>query len=75
MIIYPQARTTGDFDRVTATYFYAEEIRDLTVMSVWPGKRKQLSFNTDSHPVVHINMIEENASDSKIRQSLSPNIL
>jgi hypothetical protein len=75
MIIYAQARSTGDFDRVTATYSDAEEIKDLGVMSVWSGKRKQLSFNTDSHPVVHINMIEENASDSKIGQSLSPNIL
>jgi hypothetical protein len=34
-------------------------------MLVWSGKRKQLSFITDSHVVVHINIKEENASDSK----------
>ena len=65
MIVYAQARSAGDFDRVTATYSDAEEIKDLGVMSVWSGKRKQLSFITDSHLVVHVNIEEENVSDSK----------
>jgi len=64
-IIYAQAKSPKDFQRVTATYSDAETIDRLGVESVWSAKRKQLSLITGDYLVMHINIDAQNGEDTK----------
>lgn len=55
-IIYAQASSAKDFQRVLATYSDAEKIEGVGLEAIWSNSRKQLSFITDMYLVVHVNI-------------------
>jgi hypothetical protein len=65
MIVYAQAHSKKDFERVLATYKDAVTVEGLAAEAVWSKKRGQLSMITDSNLVVHINIRDKGTSDRK----------
>jgi hypothetical protein len=65
MIVYAQARSKKDFERVLATYKDAVKVDGLAAEAVWSKKRGQLSMITDSNLVVHVNVRDKGTSDRK----------
>lgn len=65
MIVYAQARSKKDFERVLATYKDAVKIDGLAAEAVWSKKRGQLSMITDSNLIVHVNVRDKGTSDRK----------
>ncbi len=64
-IVYAQARSQKDFQRVLATYSDAEEVKGVGVEAVWSGKRQQLSLITDTHLVIHVHISQPGSGDKK----------
>ncbi len=67
MIIYAQARSPSDFQRVLSSYSDAEEIDGLGEQAIWSQKRKQLSLITDEYLIVHVNIDEKGGKDLKAK--------
>ena len=65
MIVYAQASSKKDFERVLATYKDAVKVDGLAAEAVWSKKRGQLSMITDSNLVVHVNVRDKGSSDRK----------
>ena len=65
MIVYAQARSKKNFERVLATYKDAVKIDGLAAEAVWSKKRGQLSMITDSNLIVHVNVRDTGTSDRK----------
>lgn len=65
MIIYAQAVSPEDFQRVLTTYSDAEEIDGLGTEAVWSAKRKQLSLITTENLIMHINIDEKDGLTPK----------
>ena len=64
-VIYAQAGSAKDFQRVLATYKDAEKVEGLATEAVWSEKRGQLSMITGSNLIVHININDKGSSDRK----------
>ena len=56
MVIYAQARSSKDFERVLKTYKDAVDVKGLGQKAVWSNKRKQLSFITKKNLIIHVNV-------------------
>jgi hypothetical protein len=67
MIIYAQARSASDFQRVLGTYSDAEEIDGLGEQAIWSQKRKQLLLITDESLILHVNIDEKEGKDLKAK--------
>ena len=65
MIVYAQARSKKDFERVLGSYKDAVKIDGLAAEAVWSKKRGQLSMITDGNLIVHVNVKDIVSSDSK----------
>ena len=62
-VIYAQAGSSKDFQRVLATYSDAETVNGLGEEAVWSNKRKQLSLMTDNYLIVHVNIRAKGVDD------------
>lgn len=65
MIVYAQARSKKDFERVLGTYKDAEKVEGLASEAVWSNKRRQLSMITDNNLIIHINIEDKSTADLK----------
>ena len=65
MIIYAQASSKKDFERVLGTYKDAEKVEGLASEAVWSNKRRQLSMITDNNLIIHINIEDKSTADLK----------
>lgn len=65
MIVYAQARSKKDFERVLSTYKDAEKIEGLATEAVWSNKRHQLSMITEKNLIIHINIEDRSTTDVK----------
>ena len=64
-IVYAQARSKKDFERVLATYKDAEIVEGLATEAVWSNKKHQLSMITDNNLILHINIEDRSTTDVK----------
>ena len=64
-IVYAQARSKKDFERVLGTYKDAENVEGLASEAVWSNKRRQLSMITDNNLIIHINIEDKSTADLK----------
>ena len=55
-IVYAQAKSKVDFQRVLASYNDAEQLEGLGVEAVWSAKRNQLSLITEDSLIMHISI-------------------
>jgi len=65
MIVYAQARSKKDFERVLSTYKDAEKVEGLATEAVWSNKRHKLSLITEDHLIIHINIDDKSTADVK----------
>jgi len=65
MIVYAQASSKKDFERVLGTYKDAEKVEGLASEAVWSNKRRQLSMITDNNLIIHINIEDKSTADLK----------
>lgn len=56
MVIYAQARSQKDFERVLKSYTDAVPLEGLGKKAVWSKRRGQLSLITDKSLVIHVNV-------------------
>jgi len=64
-IVYAQARSKKDFERVLSSYKDAEKVEDLASGAVWSQKRRQLSLITEDNLIIHINIEDKTTADVK----------
>lgn len=56
MVIYAQAKSQKDFERVLKVYKDAVEVKGLGARAVWSAQRKQLSLITKKNLIIHVNV-------------------
>ncbi len=64
-IVYAQAKSQKDFQRVLSQYKDAEKVDAVGAEAAWSAKRRQLSFITESKLIVHINIDEKGGNNLK----------
>ena len=69
-IVYAQARSKKDFDRVLGTYKDTKKVEGIGAEAVWSEKRKQLSLITEKNLIVHIH-IDEKGGDAPEEKAIS----
>ena len=75
-IIYAQAGSKKDFERVLSSYKDAEKVEGLATEAVWSNKRRQLSLITDDNLIMHINIDDISTDDVKAKSiSIAQHIL
>jgi len=67
MIVYAQARSKKDFERVLSTYKDAVNVEGLAAEAVWSQKRRQLSLITKDNLIMHINIDDKSTADVKAK--------
>ena len=76
MIVYAQARSKKDFERVLSTYKDAKNVEGVAVEAVWSQKRRQLSLITEDNLILHINIDDKSTADIKAKSlSIAQHIL
>jgi hypothetical protein len=66
-IVYAQAASINNFDRVLSAYTDAESVDGIGETAVWSDKRKQLSFITETNLIVHVNIAETQGKDPEAK--------
>ena len=64
-VIYAQAKSKKDFQRVLASYKDAVKVDGLAAEAVWSNKRKQLSLITEKNLIIHINIEDKGTADAR----------
>ena len=64
-VVYAQARSKKDFERVLATYKDAEKVEGLASEAVWSNKRHQISMITDNNLIIHDKLEDISIADIK----------
>ena len=68
-IVYAQARSNKDFQRVLTTYSDAEKVDGLGVEAVWSSKRSQLSLIAKQNLIVHVYIRASGVSNLKSKST------
>jgi hypothetical protein len=66
-IVYAQAGSKKDFERVLSSYKDAQIVEGLAADAVWSQKRRQLSLITEDNLIMHINIDDKSTADVKAR--------
>lgn len=75
-IVYAQANSKKDFERVLSSYKDAEKVEGLAAEAVWSQKRHQLSMITEVNLIMHINIDDKSTVDAKAKSiSIAQHIL
>lgn len=75
-IVYAQAGSKKDFERVLSSYKDAEKVEGLATDAVWSEKRRQLSLITEENLIIHINIDDKTTADVKAKSlSIAQHIL
>lgn len=71
MVIYAQARSLKDFERVLKTYSDAVNVKGLGSKAVWSAKRQQLSLITNKNLIIHVNVDDTMSSDPFLKAKIT----